>query len=106
MPKLQKYCTWFHEIPVPHLPTSLVVWFPHPYGQMADSGGSPNEQRRILCYFRFPTLYWVPKNAKDKPVPYSGGREVDDFIKYIAKHATEELKGYTRDGKPKAKEEL
>ncbi|MCP9259868.1 Protein disulfide-isomerase [Dirofilaria immitis] len=38
--------------------------------------------------------------------PYSGGREVDDFIKYIAKHATEELKGYKRDGKPKKKEEL
>uniref|UniRef100_A0A915PNW4 protein disulfide-isomerase n=1 Tax=Setaria digitata TaxID=48799 RepID=A0A915PNW4_9BILA len=53
----------------------------------------------------FPTLYWVPKNRKDKPEPYSGGREVSDFIKYIAKHATEELKGYKRDGKPK-KEEL
>uniref|UniRef100_A0AAF5Q208 Protein disulfide-isomerase n=1 Tax=Wuchereria bancrofti TaxID=6293 RepID=A0AAF5Q208_WUCBA len=54
----------------------------------------------------FPTLYWVPKNRKDKPEPYSGGREVDDFIKYIAKHATKELKGYKRDGKPKKKEEL
>lgn len=53
----------------------------------------------------FPTLYWVPKNRKDKPEPYSGGREVDDFIKYIAKHATEELKGYKRDGKPKKKKE-
>uniref|UniRef100_A0A0R3RV38 Protein disulfide-isomerase n=1 Tax=Elaeophora elaphi TaxID=1147741 RepID=A0A0R3RV38_9BILA len=51
----------------------------------------------------FPTLYWVPKNRKDKPEPYSGGREVDDFIKYIAKHATEELEGYKRDGKPKKK---
>lgn len=54
---------------------------------------------------RFPTIYWVPKGKKDKPVPYSGGREVDDFIKYIAKHATEELKSYKRDGKEK-KEEL
>lgn len=34
-----------------------------------------------------------------------GGREVDDFIKYIAKHATNELKGWDRKGKPK-KEEL
>lgn len=59
------------------------------------------------CFrYRFPTLYWVPKNRKDKPEPYTGGREVDDFIKYIAKHATEELKGYKRDGKPKKKEEL
>jgi len=34
-----------------------------------------------------------------------GGREVDDFIKYVAKHATDELKGWDRKGKPK-KEEL
>jgi hypothetical protein len=34
-----------------------------------------------------------------------GGREIDDFIKYIAKHATNELKGYDRKGKAK-KEEL
>lgn len=51
----------------------------------------------------FPTLYWIPKNAKDKPVPYQGGREVDDFIKYIAQHSTDGLKGYDRDGKKKKK---
>ncbi|KAL1493457.1 hypothetical protein ABEB36_011505 [Hypothenemus hampei] len=49
----------------------------------------------------FPTLYWAPKNAKNKPVKYDGGREVDDFIKYIAKEATNELKGWDRDGNPK-----
>ncbi len=48
----------------------------------------------------FPTLFWLPKDSK-KPEKYEGGREVDDFIKYIAKHATNELKGYDRDGKPK-----
>lgn len=48
----------------------------------------------------FPTLYWAPKNAKDNPVKYEGGRELEDFIKYIAKHATDELKGYDRKGKP------
>ncbi|PNF35559.1 Protein disulfide-isomerase A3 [Cryptotermes secundus] len=53
----------------------------------------------------FPTLYWAPKDTKDSPVRYEGGREVDDFIKYIAKHATNELKGWDRKGKPK-KEEL
>ncbi|PSN47365.1 Protein disulfide-isomerase A3 [Blattella germanica] len=37
--------------------------------------------------------------------PFEGGRELDDFIKYIAKHATHELKGYDRKGKAK-KEEL
>lgn len=48
----------------------------------------------------FPTLYWAPKNAKDNPVKYEGGRDLDDFIKYIAKHATDQLKGYDRKGKP------
>lgn len=56
----------------------------------------------IYC-FRFPTLYWVPKNAKDKPIPYSGGREVNDFIKFIAEHSTDGLKGYSRDGSKKKK---
>jgi len=51
----------------------------------------------------FPTLYWLPKNSK-KPVTYNGGREVDEFVKYIAEHATDELKGYTRKGKEKKSE--
>lgn len=47
----------------------------------------------------FPTLYWAPKNSKNNPVKYEGGRELDDFIKYIAKHAINELKGFDRKGK-------
>ena len=54
----------------------------------------------------FPTLYWLPKDSKDSPVRYEGGREVDDFIKYIAKHATKELKSFNRAGEPKSKDEL
>ncbi|KAL1129971.1 hypothetical protein AAG570_012915 [Ranatra chinensis] len=57
----------------------------------------------------FPTLYWAPKDSKSSPVTYSGGRDLDDFVKYIAQHATNELKGYDRKGnaKPKSgKEEL
>lgn len=49
----------------------------------------------------FPTLFWVPKDLKSSPIKYEGGREVDDFIKYIAKHATDELNSYDRKGKPK-----
>uniref|UniRef100_A0A646QE81 Protein disulfide-isomerase n=1 Tax=Hemiscolopendra marginata TaxID=943146 RepID=A0A646QE81_9MYRI len=49
----------------------------------------------------FPTLYWAPRDKKDKPTRYDGGREFDDFIKYIAKHSTEELKTYNRNGKKK-----
>ena len=48
----------------------------------------------------FPTIFWLPKGAK-KPVSYQGGREVDDFVKYIAKEATDELKGFYRTGKAK-----
>jgi protein disulfide isomerase family A protein 3 len=53
----------------------------------------------------FPTLFWLPKNTK-VPVAYNGGREVKEFIKYIAEHSTDGLKGYTRDGKKKKKSEL
>uniref|UniRef100_A0A1I8B5H5 protein disulfide-isomerase n=1 Tax=Meloidogyne hapla TaxID=6305 RepID=A0A1I8B5H5_MELHA len=49
----------------------------------------------------FPTIYWLPKDDKENPVPYQGGREVNDFIKFIAEQATNPLKGYGRDGKKK-----
>lgn len=49
----------------------------------------------------FPTLYFVPRDSKQAPKQYQGGREVNDFIKYLAKEATEPLVGYTRDGKKK-----
>jgi protein disulfide-isomerase A3 len=51
--------------------------------------------------FRFPTLFFVPMKGKNKPVLYEGGREVDDFIKYIAKHSTNPLSGFTKEGKAK-----
>lgn len=47
----------------------------------------------------FPTLFWRPKGGS--PVNYNGGRELDDFIKYIAREATDELKGFDRKGKAK-----
>ncbi|KAI6241457.1 Protein disulfide-isomerase [Aphelenchoides fujianensis] len=53
----------------------------------------------------FPTIYWLPKDTKT-PVAYNGGREVKDFIKFIAEHSTDGLKGYDRDGKKKKKTEL
>jgi protein disulfide isomerase family A protein 3 len=54
---------------------------------------------------RFPTLYWLPKNTK-VPVQYNSGREVKDFIKFIAEHSTDGLKGYNKDGKKVKKTEL
>jgi protein disulfide isomerase family A protein 3 len=47
----------------------------------------------------FPTIYWSPKGKKKSPVVYPGGRELDDFVKYIAKEASSPLKGFSRDGK-------
>lgn len=47
----------------------------------------------------FPTIYYAPKGGKTAPKQYDGGREVDDFIKYLAKEATNPLKGYDRAGK-------
>jgi protein disulfide isomerase family A protein 3 len=51
----------------------------------------------------FPTLFWIPSDTR-KPVSYNGGREVNDFVKYIAEKATNELKGFDRSGKPKKTE--
>jgi protein disulfide isomerase family A protein 3 len=55
----------------------------------------------------FPTLFFVPKNSKNSPRKYEGGREVDDFIKYLAKESTSPLRGFDRSGKnTKAKSDL
>jgi protein disulfide isomerase family A protein 3 len=55
----------------------------------------------------FPTIYFAPKGSKSNPKRFEGGREVDDFIKYLAKESTTPLKGYGRDGKKlKKKTEL
>lgn len=44
----------------------------------------------------FPTLYWKPKGQS--PQPYEGGRELDDFVKFIASHASKELNSWDRNG--------
>lgn len=49
----------------------------------------------------FPTIYFKPKGSS--PKKYQGGREVTDFVKYLAKETTDEMKGYNRDGKKKKK---
>lgn len=54
----------------------------------------------------FPTLFFAPKGSKSSPQKYEGGREVEDFVKFLAKEATDELIGFDRSGKPKSKTEL
>ena len=51
----------------------------------------------------FPTLYWLPSDSKT-PEAYQGGREVDDFVKFISKKAVNELKSFDRKGKAKKSE--
>ena len=43
---------------------------------------------------------------KQNPRKYEGGREVDEFVKYLAKESTDPLKGYKRDGSNTKKNEL
>lgn len=49
----------------------------------------------------FPTLYFVPKNSKQSPKPYNGGREVDDMLKFIASEASTPLINYNVQGRPR-----
>lgn len=51
----------------------------------------------------FPTLFWLPSDTKT-PESYQGGREVDDFVKFISKKAVKELKKYDRTGNEKKTE--
>ena len=30
----------------------------------------------------FPTLFWLPKDGKNKPQQYQGGGELSDLVKY------------------------
>jgi hypothetical protein len=42
------------------------------------------------CARSYPTIYFKP--AGKKPQKYEEGREVDDMVKYIKKHATKSTK--------------
>lgn len=39
----------------------------------------------------FPTIYFAPTNKKNNPIKYEGGREVDDFVKFLKSKATVSL---------------
>lgn len=43
----------------------------------------------VVLTFSFPTIYWAPKNGKDKPQKYEGGREVADFMNFIKTKASD-----------------
>ncbi|XP_044754598.1 protein disulfide-isomerase A3-like [Coccinella septempunctata] len=46
----------------------------------------------------YPTIYWSTKDNRMSPILYKGDRSMEDFIKFIARHSSSELKNYDRDG--------
>jgi len=73
--------------------------------QVVKMDATANDVPSTFTVHGFPTLYWYPKDKSVKK--YEGGREANDFLAYISKHATDELIGYDRSGNKKAtKEEL
>lgn len=63
-----------------------------------------NEVPNAYDVNKYPTIYWLPKDRKNEPVSYVDDHELDAFIDFIAEHATDELKGYDREGIPKKTE--
>ncbi|KAI0983813.1 hypothetical protein GJ496_001519 [Pomphorhynchus laevis] len=45
----------------------------------------------------YPTMYFIPKNKKNEPILYDGGRTKEDFIKFFVEHSTEPLTKYKKD---------
>jgi len=66
---------------------------------IAKMDATANDVPKLFDVKGFPTIYFVPKGSKSNPKRYEGAREVDDFIKYLAREATTPLAGYGRDGK-------
>merc|ERR1712168_732636 len=52
----------------------------------------------------FPTLYWAPMGSKDSPQKYQGGREVNDFVDFIKREATNPVELGEKKKKKKKKE--
>jgi len=51
----------------------------------------------------FPTIYFAPMNNKDKPLKYSGARDVDSFVEYLQREATNTFKLPSAGKKKKSK---
>ncbi|KAI2798048.1 Protein disulfide-isomerase A3 [Blomia tropicalis] len=75
-----------------------------PNVQIVKMDATANDVPPAFVVHGFPTIYWYPKDKVAKK--YEGGRDLNNFVEYIAKHATEELVGFDRSGNPKSKDEL
>jgi len=54
----------------------------------------------------FPSIFWVPANKGTAPLKYEGGRDFDDFEKYIKSHANKKSKELAFEEKEEEKKEL
>ena len=50
---------------------------------------------------RFPTIYFASMNNKDQPMKYTGGRDVNSFVEYLQKEATNSFQLPSADKKKK-----
>lgn len=65
-----------------------------------------NDVPALFEFKAYPTIFWYSKNKELKT--YDGERELKKMLKFVAKHSTNELVAYDRNGKKKkvVKEEL
>ena len=56
-----------------------------------------------MCPNSFPTLYFAPKKSKDTPKKYNGGRDVNSFIEYLKREATNTFEVPAEEKKKKKK---
>jgi len=52
----------------------------------------------------FPSIFWVPAGKGNAPSKYEGGRDQDDFEKYIKNHASKKSKELSFEAKEEKKE--
>lgn len=50
---------------------------------IAKIDATANESPSQFAVSGFPTIYWAPKDNKENPVKYNGGREVAEFVSFI-----------------------
>lgn len=64
---------------------------------MAKFDATANDTPDGFAVEGFPTIYYAPSGKKDKPIKYTGNRDLDDLANFIKNHAVKSFQ---------AKEEL
>nr|CAB3264749.1 protein disulfide-isomerase A3 [Phallusia mammillata] len=59
---------------------------------IAKMDATANDQPKQFAVSGFPTIYWAPKDNKQNPEKYQGGREVADFLKFLKSKSSSKIK--------------